>query len=229
MEPKLPLEVTYGDVIQVPVAMVNATKVKLTGTIDAKILGTALIPSNISDMSFALNSNERSRRMLTLTAGSVAETAQLTLSASSKGFSDKVTRSTQVAPSGFPFTIGDAGLLEANSVKSHKFNIPAEAVANSYETLVQVFSTPASSLTEALKGLIREPCGCFEQTSTTTYPLVMVLQYFNTHLGVDPKLVESANEKLTRGYKKLTSYECKSGGYEWFGSDPAHEGNYPPR
>jgi hypothetical protein len=29
---------------------------------------------------------------------------------------------------------------------------------------------------------------------------------------------------LEDGYKKLIAYECKSGGFEWFGSDPGHEG-----
>jgi alpha-2-macroglobulin-like protein len=28
---------------------------------------------------------------------------------------------------------------------------------------------------------------------------------------------------LEDGYKRLTSYECKNGGYEWFGSEPANE------
>jgi hypothetical protein len=28
---------------------------------------------------------------------------------------------------------------------------------------------------------------------------------------------------LEKGYKRLIGYECKSGGYEWFGEDPGHE------
>src|SRR5690606_38363819 len=28
---------------------------------------------------------------------------------------------------------------------------------------------------------------------------------------------------LPRGYRKITSYECKQRGYEWFGGDPGHE------
>ena len=28
---------------------------------------------------------------------------------------------------------------------------------------------------------------------------------------------------LGKGYQRLTGYECKGGGYEWFGEDPGHE------
>ncbi len=41
----------------------------------------------------------------------------------------------------------------------------------------------------AMKQLIREPCGCFEQTSSTVYPLTMAQKYFQTHSDVDPELV----------------------------------------
>jgi hypothetical protein len=51
----------------------------------------------------------------------------------------------------------------------------------------------------------------------------MAQQYFMTHAGVDPKLIARSNEMLEKGYKRLIGFECKSGGYEWFGADPGHE------
>lgn len=71
----------------------------------------------------------------------------------------------------------------------------------------------------------------------TTYPLVMALQYFQSHPDTDPKAIERATEKLERvssensspnccqGYKRLAGYECTSGGFEWFGGNPGHEGS----
>ncbi len=47
----------------------------------------------------------------------------------------------------------------------------------------RVMPSPAATLLSALEALIREPCGCFEQTSATTYPMVMALRYFETHQG----------------------------------------------
>jgi uncharacterized protein YfaS (alpha-2-macroglobulin family) len=45
------------------------------------------------------------------------------------------------------------------------------------------------NMTEAMKRLIQEPCGCFEQTSSTIYPLTMAQKYFQTHKDVDPELI----------------------------------------
>jgi hypothetical protein len=86
-----------------------------------------------------------------------------------------------------------------------------------------VYPSPAGNLASALKSMIREPSGCFEQTSSTTYPMTMALQYLETHAGADPAVVKDAQDKLERGYKRLVGYECKEKGYEWFGQDPGHE------
>ena len=39
-----------------------------------------------------------------------------------------------------------------------------------------LYSTPLDSILDALEALIRQPFGCFEQTSSTTYPMVMALK-----------------------------------------------------
>ncbi len=51
----------------------------------------------------------------------------------------------------------------------------------------------------------------------------MAQQYFQSHSGIDPDLIRRSNEMLEQGYKRLMGFECKSGGYEWFGEDPGHE------
>jgi uncharacterized protein YfaS (alpha-2-macroglobulin family) len=78
-------------------------------------------------------------------------------------------------------------------------------------------------MTDALQSLLHEPYGCFEQTSSTSYPMVMAQQYFLTHTGIDASIVEKARNLLDVSYKKLTGFETKTKGYEWFGADPGHE------
>ena len=39
-----------------------------------------------------------------------------------------------------------------------------------------LFSDSLDSILDAIKSLIGKPYGCFEQTSATTYPMVMALQ-----------------------------------------------------
>ena len=38
-----------------------------------------------------------------------------------------------------------------------------------------------------------------------------------------PELTRRGKEFLRAGYAKLTGYECKNHGFEWFGADPGHE------
>jgi uncharacterized protein YfaS (alpha-2-macroglobulin family) len=149
--------------------------------------------------------------------------ADFTFQATAGPYGDQVTRSIMVKPLGFPVENGNSGLLGPGDTVAHEFTIPEDLVRGSLVTRIVVYPTPLASMTEALERLIQEPCGCFEQTSSTTYPLVMAQQYFLSHQGVDPSLVERSGEILARGYERLMGFECRSGGYEWFGSDPGHD------
>jgi hypothetical protein len=42
-------------------------------------------------------------------------------------------------------------------------------------------------------------------------------------MDVDPNLIRRSRESLDKGYARLTGFECKQKGYEWFGGDPGHE------
>jgi hypothetical protein len=71
--------------------------------------------------------------------------------------------------------------------------------------------------------MVQEPGGCFEQTSSSNYPNVMVLDYLKTQNRPDPELVGRVSGMLERGYRKLAGFETHQKGYEWFGQAPAHE------
>jgi hypothetical protein len=51
----------------------------------------------------------------------------------------------------------------------------------------------------------------------------MAQQYFLSHTGVDPAIIEKTRGLLDSSYKKLTGFETRSNGYEWFGAAPGHE------
>lgn len=221
VEPKLPLEVTEGDVIRLPIAFVNGTREPLSGV--SMSLATKADLRFTAPQAFALKSDERARRVVELSVGPKSKTTELTLNATAGGYSDVVTRELSIKPKGFPTQQSGGGLLETNGRATFKLTMPADTVAGSVKTSIAIYPSPAGNLSSALKSMIREPSGCFEQTSSTTYPMTMALQYFNSHTGSDPALVKDAQDKLERGYKRLVGYECKQKGYEWFGEDPGHE------
>ena len=49
------------------------------------------------------------------------------------------------------------------------------------------------------------------------------MQYLEEHNAADPDVTRRAKDLLKKGYARLTGYECKQQGYEWFGGDPGHE------
>jgi uncharacterized protein YfaS (alpha-2-macroglobulin family) len=74
-----------------------------------------------------------------------------------------------------------------------------------------------------IESMLREPHGCFEQTSATNYPNAMVLQYLTQSKASNPAVSKRALGMLDRGYQKLIRFECERDGFEWFGADPGHE------
>ena len=87
-------------------------------------------------------------------------------------------------------------------------------------------SSNFASLLEAIESLIGTPSGCFEQTSATSYPMVMGLKFLQNL----PEQTDETNELKMRilsvlkpAYKKLTSFQTEEKGYHWFGESPANE------
>ena len=221
IEPKLPLEVTVGDRILLPIGIVNGT----TDTLPE----VSLNPSTAEGIemsrlqSFSIAGNRRMRKILELSIGKVTGNTDFIFDASAGAYSDRVTRKLNIVSRGFPVEIAHSGLLKPDSSLEFTIEIPGTLIPGSAASDIAVYPTPLANLTSAMERLIREPYGCFEQTSSTTYPLVMAQQYFLSHQGVDPSLIQRSKEMLDRGYKRLTGFECRENGYEWFGADPAHE------
>ena len=222
LEPKLPLEVTMGDVIRLPLGIVNATNSDLH---NASLRYQVSMSSDIDSgkVQFVLPAHGRVRQYINLKVGKQIGESTVVLDATAGPYADKVTRTLQVRPLGFPTSVGFGGLVEAGGTATHDVTIPMSLVPGSLETRVVVYPTPLASMNESLAALIREPCGCFEQTSSTVYPLVMAQQYFLSHQGVDPSLIERSSLILQTGYDRLRGFESPSGGFEWFGADPGHD------
>ncbi|QSQ12611.1 alpha-2-macroglobulin family protein [Myxococcus landrumensis] len=221
VEPKLPLEVTSGDVVQLPVALVNGTDSTLTSAqVKAELRGDVKFTGGGA---MNLNARERGRQLLSLSIGQESKPVEVKLIASASNYSDTVTRTMSIKPLGFPAKTSFGGQVSPERPAVHTVVLPEQLVPGSVRTSIVLHPSPLANMTEGLARLIQEPGGCFEQTSSTTYPMTMAQQYFLSHSGVSPDLVSSAREKLDRGHDRLVSFETKERGYEWFGEAPGHE------
>jgi hypothetical protein len=222
-EVKLPLEVTSGDKILLPISLINATRNKLADAGvnvnlkgDFKLLGLLNNPAEVG-------AGDRVRCVQPINVGIGNGLKEFVLTARAGAYQDKVTRQLLVKPKGFPIETSFGGILEPGKPIIQTITIPSGVAPGSLVSNTAIYPTPLANLTEALQRMIQDPCGCFEQTSSTSYPLTMAQQYFLSHTGVDPKLVEMSRQKLDVGYKKLLSFWCPDKGYEWFGENPGHE------
>ncbi len=221
VEAKLPLEVTTGDVVQLPVSMVNGTERALRGArLDIAAKGDLDI-GNVTPED--LGPSARVRHLVQVKVSGPSGEVDMTFDARAGKFADKLTRKMKVKSDGFPYEIALAGVLGPIQPAVHQLKIPDGIRPGSVVTKIDVYPTPLANLTSALERMIQDPSGCFEQTSSTSYPLTMAQQYFKSHAGVDPRLVRAAGEKLDAGYKRLVGFECSDKGYEWFGENPGHE------
>jgi len=223
IEPKMPLQVTSGDVIQLPVGLINGMSRELRGAEVSANVPAGLKLSMLGDRAPTLRAKERGRSFLQIQVGEYSGLADLTVDAKAGRYRDTVSRKLDVQPLGFPHETSVGGMLERSASRTFEFTLPAEMVRGSISSSVTVYPTPLASMTDALQALIREPFGCFEQTSSTSYPMVMAQQYFLTHTGIEPALIEKTRNLLDVSYKKLTGFETRTKGYEWFGADPGHE------
>jgi uncharacterized protein YfaS (alpha-2-macroglobulin family) len=103
----------------------------------------------------------------------------------------------------------------------HTVSIPEEAIPGTAQILVKVYPGILSQVVEGLDALLRMPFGCFEQTSSTTYPNVLVMDYLQSTNQASPEVQMKAEQYINLGYQRLTTFEVAGGGFSLFGNPPA--------
>ena len=88
---------------------------------------------------------------------------------------------------------------------------------------VKILPGIVSQVVDGLEGLLHEPYGCFEQTSSATYPNVLVLDYLQSSGQISPQVQLRAEEYINLGYQRLLTFEVPNqpGGFSLFGDPPA--------
>ena len=80
-----------------------------------------------------------------------------------------------------------------------------------------------SQMVEGLDSILQMPGGCFEQTSSSTYPNVLVLDYLKASKKLTPEIQAKAEGYISLGYQRLVTFEVQGGGFSWFGQAPANK------
>jgi uncharacterized protein YfaS (alpha-2-macroglobulin family) len=145
---------------------------------------------------------------------------RLCVTAQGAKVSDAVEREVRVLPTGLAVERLDNGVLKDRA--SFDFALPADAIPGSAELVAKFYPSRFSEIVEGLESIFQAPNGCFEQTSSTTYPNVLALDYLKGVNRLTPEIEARARKFINAGYQRLLTFEVTGGGFEWFGRPPAH-------
>jgi hypothetical protein len=215
---KVPNQVVFEDIVSVPLTLKNTTDKTITGNLTVKSpKGFKVMNVETGSQTIPANST-KTIYLEYLVLNEVGED-NLQIAFNSAGLKDAFNQNIKIGAKGYPVQLAFSG-----QELSQEYVVDINNLVNgSVSASLTAFPNVVNDLMSGIESIIREPSGCFEQTSMSNYPNIMALNYMKTTGFDDTKLMASIDGKLDRGYKKLTAYETKSKGYEWFGSSPGHE------
>ncbi len=214
----LPATLTRGDEVSVPVAIYNylATAQDIRLVADGGESFELLDPA---EQTVRIDANQVAAAHVRVRAKAVG-LHKLQVTAFGSARSDALVRQVEIVPDGSEVLVTHSGRLDGTV--EHQVEIPAEAIAGASKIFVKVYPGLFSQVVEGLDSLLQMPFGCFEQTSSVTYPNVLAVEYMKTVGQITPEVLMKAEGFISAGYQRLLSYEVAGGGFEWFGHPPAH-------
>jgi len=144
-------------------------------------------------------------------------TFPLEIEARGTKLSDRVRRQVEVLPYGQKIETASTKALAGTWKES--ISIPKDAVEGASSVQVKIYPGVFSQLVEGMDSILRMPGGCFEQTSSSAYPNLLVMQYIKRNGLVTPAIQMKAESYLNAGYQRLLTFERPGGGFDWWGRD----------
>lgn len=219
LDVKLPESLGYEDVLRLPVRIKNETPATLSANLTVT-LAEELSVKEPTIQSIKVEPNTTHTSWFTIVPRGNEGEFQISIRLESGAYSDEIRHTIRVKPVGFPVRLSfSAKELD----KSIRFTMQ-DVERNSVKAELTAFPDILTDLFTGADAILREPYGCFEQVSSSNFPNILALQYLKQSGLINPDMEKRALAYLQSGYQKLTAYEIKGGGFEWFGHPPAHEG-----
>lgn len=224
----LPVTLTQGDRVSIPVAIYNYAGAKGEVSLDLEKYAWFELVDDSNTKKVSVASGQVGSSQFTIQANKIGK-FKLTLSAKMKGNLDRrnfdrrdiVVREIEVVPNGREQSLAANGRLEQEATE--QVNFPANAIPEASKVFVRLYPGPLSQVIEGMSGILQMPFGCFEQTSSTTYPNVLALDYMKRTKKLTPEVHAKAEGFIANGYQRLLTFEVPGGGFSWFGRAPANK------
>jgi hypothetical protein len=219
----LPVTLTQGDRVSIPVAAHNYAGAGGDVSLQLKVEDWYSLVEDTADKTIAVDSGRVGGTQFTIEARRIGK-FKLTLAArmaGGGGRADIVVREIEVVPNGREQNLVFNGRLD--SAAQHRVEFPRGAIPEASKVLVRLYPGPLSQVIEGMDAILRMPFGCFEQTSSATYPNVLALDYMKRTKKLTPEVHAKAEGFIGNGYQRLLTFEVPGGGFSWFGQAPANK------
>jgi uncharacterized protein YfaS (alpha-2-macroglobulin family) len=233
----LPVTLTQGDRVTIPVAVYNYAGARGDVELTLQPEDWYSLVDDSAKKNVTVDAGQVGGAHFTIEAKHIGK-FKLTLSAHMKGAGeageldrrDIVVREIEVVPNGreqdtvFNGRLDGVGIDAPDTIAAnHTIAFPAEAIPEASKILVRIYPGPLSQVVEGMDSLLRMPFGCFEQTSSSTYPNVLALDYMKRTNKLTPEIHAKAEGYIATGYQRLLTFEVPGGGFSWFGNPPANK------
>jgi TonB-dependent SusC/RagA subfamily outer membrane receptor len=214
IDAKIPPYLTVGDHALIPVVIKNNSSEKLAGTIEISLPDSMY--SGTFDRDLALDPGS-SKQVLIPLAAAAPLNGKIGIRVNSNVGRETVVLPIDAAAKGFPVIETFSG----NTTAERDMHI-GDVFQGSLHAKLTLYRDLEGQLLSGIESMLSEPYGCFEQTSSTTYPNIFILKYLRQSGKSNPSIEQKAMSYLEHGYKRLVGFETPENGFEWFGQSPAH-------
>ena len=215
----LPQNSVVSDKVEIPVTLYNYTENNMSINLDVKTNEW----SNIGEYTKVVDVPAKSTSMVYVPLELIKNgNNTLRIESKSGNLTDIVEKSFNVDINGLKKEeIALSGSITENYSQDMIFN--ENAIEGSRKIKVKLYPAPILQVIDGIEGMLKLPSGCFEQTSASLYPDVLVLKYLEQNNINNQELRDKALNYIEKGYQKLLTYEVKGedGGYSLYGHSPA--------
>lgn len=156
------------------------------------------------------------RTKFRLRARATCAGAELKLLLRRGAFDEVHTRTFSVTPANPVVAFARSGITSARTTL--QISLPEGALPGSARAEALVSPSGLSSAVEGLESLLREPHGCFEQTTSSNYPNLLLLEALRSQ-GSDAATLERAFDLAVQGYERISTFQHPDGGFSLWGPE----------
>ena len=213
-----PKILTEGDEISLPVPVRNYTAKRQKVSVEmAKNSWSNLL--NGTEQKIEIAPNSTTNAIFNFRASEPIADGKQKVTALAADESDAIEKTVTVKPNGREIVVPQSGFFEREI--AFNVNFPADAFPRHRKISVKIYPNMFAHIAESVEGLLERPHGCGEQTTSSTYPNLLILKYEKQFPGaIDSGLKTKAQKYLGDGYKRLLNYQTDTGFGYWNGDSP---------